>query len=203
MASSAEKIVQAFLGSLEKTKPNEAPYRHWNLKACVPDETVDDIISLPFAAPSLDGISGKRELHNNTRTYFDAENQKKFPVCAAVAEAFHDKQVTDRIAQFFGTNLDGSHLRIEYAQDIDGFWLEPHTDLGVKLFTMLLYVSRDDSHSNLGTDIYDQNKKHAGRSPFEPGGAMIFVPSNITYHGFEARPIKGVRKSVIINYVTD
>ena len=32
---------------------------------------------------------------------------------------------------------------------------------------------------------------------------MMFVPSDITYHGFERRPIEGVRKSLIINYVTD
>lgn len=203
MSKPSEKIIDAFLGSVERTRPNEAPYRHWNLMDCVPGETVDDIIALPFPAPSLDGVSGKRELHNKTRTYFDVENRKKFPVCTAVADTFQDKKVTDRIASHFGTNLDGTYLRIEYAQDIDGFWLEPHSDLGVKLFTMLLYISRDDSHSSLGTDIYDANKKHAGRSPFAPGSAMVFVPSDITFHGFEARPIKGVRKSVIINYVSD
>ena len=32
---------------------------------------------------------------------------------------------------------------------------------------------------------------------------MVFVPSNTTYHGFEPRKIEGVRKSVIINYVTN
>ena len=52
------------------------------------------------------------------------------------------------------------------------------------------------------TDIYDQSKKHVGRSPFAPNAAMVFVPSNITYHGFEPRRIEGVRKSVIVNYVT-
>ncbi|MEM9358310.1 MAG: 2OG-Fe(II) oxygenase, partial [Pseudomonadota bacterium] len=36
-----------------------------------------------------------------------------------------------------------------------------------------------------------------------PNAAMVFVPSDITYHGFEPRPIEGVRKSLIINYVTD
>jgi hypothetical protein len=39
--------------------------------------------------------------------------------------------------------------------------------------------------------------------PFASNGAMIFVPSNNTYHGFERRPIKGVRTSLIINYVTN
>ncbi|MBX9587977.1 MAG: hypothetical protein K2X43_01650 [Hyphomonadaceae bacterium] len=29
------------------------------------------------------------------------------------------------------------------------------------------------------------------------------MPSDITFHGFEPRKIEGVRKSVIINYVTN
>jgi hypothetical protein len=32
---------------------------------------------------------------------------------------------------------------------------------------------------------------------------MIFVPSNSTWHGFEKRPIEGVRRSIIVNYVTN
>jgi hypothetical protein len=32
---------------------------------------------------------------------------------------------------------------------------------------------------------------------------LIFVPSNNTYHGFEQRRIDGVRKSLVINYVTN
>ena len=33
--------------------------------------------------------------------------------------------------------------------------------------------------------------------------AMVFVPSDNTYHGFEARQIDGVRKSLVINFVTN
>ena len=160
-------------------------------------------MTLPFDAPSLDGVSGKRELHNNTRKYFDVENRERFPVCEAIAQAFQDKRVTSHIEKAFGTDLKGTYLRIEFAQDIDGFWLEPHTDLGVKTFTMLLYLSQDPSHHDLGTDIYDGDKRHFGRSAFTPNGAMVFIPGNNTYHGFEKRPIKGVRTSLIINYVTN
>jgi hypothetical protein len=84
--------------------------------------------------------------------------------------------------------------------DQDGFWLEPHTDLGVKKFTCLIYLSQ--GHEELGTDIYWDPSRHFGVSPFIPNSAMIFVPSDKTWHGFEKRPIKGVRKSVILNYVT-
>ncbi len=202
-ASTAPDIVTSFIRSVDSAKKSDWPYPNWALERCFPGDTVDDILALPFEAPSLDGISGKRELHNNTRKYFDVDNRKRFPVCEAVAQAFQDKRVTGHIEKVFGTNLKGTYLRIEFAQDIDGFWLEPHTDLGVKVFTMLLYLSKDPSHKDLGTDIYDINKKHVGRSAFASNAAMVFVPSNDTYHGFEKRPIKGVRTSLIINYVTN
>ena len=203
MAISSQSIVDAMIKSIDTSKRSEKPYRHWFLSHCLPPDAADTILSLPFEAPDLHGISGKREVHNATRKYFDAENMAKFPVCKALNEAFQDKQVTSHIENYFGTKLDGSYLRVEFAQDIDGFWLEPHTALGVKVFTMLLYMSKDEQHRDLGTDIYDTDKKHVGRSPFQSNAAMVFVPSGDTYHGFEGRTIKGVRKSVIINYVTN
>jgi hypothetical protein len=201
--SGADDIVRTFIKSIDSGKRADRPYPNWSLKDCVPADTLDDMLALPFEAPSLEGISGKRELHNNTRKYFDVENRERFPVCEAVAQAFQDKRVTSHIEKVFGTKLAGTYLRIEFAQDIDGFWLEPHSDLGVKAFTMLLYMSRDPSHHDLGTDIYDPDKKRVGRSVFTPNAAMIFVPADNTFHGFEKRPIKGVRTSLIINYVTN
>jgi len=203
MAITSQAIVDSLLKSIETSKRMETPYRHWFLSHCLPDDALDDILDLPFEAPPLEGVSGKRELHNNTRKYFDAENMGRFPVCKAFNEAFQSKTVTDRIEQHFGTDLEGTYLRVELAQDTNGFWLEPHSDLGVKLFTMLLYTSKDPGHADLGTDIYDPDKKHFSRSPFESNGALVFIPSNITFHGFEKRKISGVRKSVIINYVTN
>lgn len=203
MKSSAEAIARNFLNSVETSSKSDSPYPHWFLSECLPDDAVSDALDLPFPAPSLDGVSGKRELHNATRRYFDAEKRGQYPVVAAISDAFQSESVTDHIADYFGTDLAGSYLRIEFAQDTNGFWLEPHTDLGVKLFTMLLYMSPDEDHRDLGTDIYGADKQWVARSPFNSNAAMVFVPSNITFHGFEARPISGVRKSVIINYVTD
>ncbi len=203
MAITSDAVVASMHEAIANSTAVAAPYKHWFVTKCLPADAVTAIQALPFAAPALSGISGKRELHNATRTYFDAGNREKFPVCQAVADGFQSPAMTEHIEKVYGINLKGSYLRIEFAQDINGFWLEPHTDLGVKVFTMLLYLSTDPQHSVLGTDIYDNDKKHIGRSPFVPNGAMIFVPSNNTYHGFEPRQIDGVRKSIIINYVTN
>ncbi|MFM2423061.1 MAG: hypothetical protein RL291_1591 [Pseudomonadota bacterium] len=202
-AADKEAIIAQLLTSFTAAQRFETPYRHWLVENCLPQTTVDAILALPFPAPALGGVSGKREVHNATRKYFDQDNMALHPVCKAVNEALQDQRVTRKIDDTFGIKLKGSFLRVEFAQDTDGFWLEPHTDLGVKLFTFLLYMSKDKSHANLGTDIYDNDKRHVGSSPFKSNGAMIFVPSNITYHGFEPRKIEGVRKSVIINYVTN
>jgi len=164
---------------------------------------VDDILQLPFEAADLGGVSGKREIHNNTRHYFDAANRARFASVSAVASALQDRQVTSAIEKTFGTKIGNTYLRIEFAQDVDGFWLEPHTDIGVKAFTFLLYLSKDPAHADLGTDIYNADKQWVGRSPFASNSALIFVPSTISYHGFEPRKINGVRTSLVINYVTN
>jgi hypothetical protein len=203
MTISADAIKASMRASMASASRSDTPYKNWLLQKCLPDDAAEAIMSLPFPAPKLGGVSGKRELHNGTRKYFDADNAAAYPVVRAFNEAFLDPGLTKDMATFFGTKLAGSYLRVEFAQDTDDFWLEPHTDLGVKVFTMLLYISKDAAHRDLGTDIYDAAKKHVGRSPFAFNTAFVFVPSDNTYHGFEPRRIEGVRKSVIINYVTN
>lgn len=203
MTSRADAIAERIVASLRDSEVGEVPYRHHFLTDCLPADVVSEINGLPFPAPSLDGVSGKRELHNKTRVYFDADNRARYQVCDDVSAAYQSRKVIDYLETSLGIDLAGSYLRIEFAQDIDGFWLEPHTDLGVKLYTQLIYTSDVAGHEALGTDIYNADKSHAARSPFGPGKAMVFIPGEVTYHGFEARPIPGVRKSVIVNYVTD
>ena len=101
------------------------------------------------------------------------------------------------------TDLSGTYVRLEYAQDIDGFWLQPHTDLGVKRFTMLIYLNRAGAaQADLGTDIFADAETWSKSPPFEDNTALIFVPGDNTWHGLRQRPIAGVRRSVIMNYVT-
>jgi hypothetical protein len=111
--------------------------------------------------------------------------------------------VVSTIERVMGADLSGTYVRLEYAQDIDGFWLQPHTDLGVKKFTMLIYIGDRPDQNDLGTDIYRDAETWAKRPPFTSNTALVFVPGDNTWHGFEPREIKGVRKSVIMNYVTD
>lgn len=202
LSPAATRVADAFDASVRAARAFERPYRHFLLESVFPADVSDALADLPFAPPVLNGVSGKRELHNDQRSYFDAGGVARFPVMGAVAEALQSLRITMLIRQTFAAEIDDTFLRLEYAQDVDGFWLQPHTDLGVKKFTCLIYLSQGRGHEKLGTDIYESPEKHFGVSPFKRGGAMVFVPGDDTWHGFERRPIEGVRRSVILNYVT-
>jgi len=196
------QIFESFTEALGRASSFDAPYQHWFIERPLPDDIIEDLQGMQFQAPDLGGVSGKRELHNDQRHYVDQDNIARLPAFAALANAFQAPEMAGAIEDFFSVDLNGTFLRIEYAQDVTGFWLEPHTDLGVKRLTVLIYLSDGEGHGNLGTDVYTGDKKWMKRSPFRPNFAMAFVPGDHTYHGFEARDISGVRKSLILNYVT-
>ncbi len=198
------RAVQASLSAAFTTAlRDDAPYRHWSLRQVFPPVTAAQLRTLPFAPPDLGGVSGKREVHNDQRHYFDAINNVRFEACGAIADAFQSGETAAMIQAATGAELSGTYVRLEYAQDTDGFWLEPHTDLGVKRFTMLIYLADDEGQADLGTDIYAAPGAWAKRSAFIDNSALVFVPGDNTWHGLARRPIAGIRRSVIMNYVTD
>ena len=199
LADVQSSVISAFAAAAPRTEP----YRHWRLLDVLPAGMTAALRDLPFPRPDLGGISGKRELHNDQRCYFDAANNDRFAICAAIAGAFQSSAVVGAIESATGADFSGSSVRLEFAQDTDGFWLEPHTDLGVKLFTMLLYLPESPEQADLGTDIYRDPQTWAARHPFTDNSALSFIPGQNTWHGLARRPIPGVRKSVIMNYVTN
>ena len=203
MESRKQAIKDSMLRSINSAEFSSEPYGHWLLRDFFPQDVFVALKDLPFDAPELGGVSGTREVHNATRVYFDKDNQRDHAVCKEVSDVLQDPEIIASFTEKFGGNLSRTFLRIEYAQDTDGFWLEPHTDIGVKNFTMLAYLSDDPDHADLGTDIYSDANTHYGRPPFEPNSCLVFIPADNTWHGFEAREIVGVRKSIIVNYVTD
>jgi hypothetical protein len=192
-------LIQAFT----RARPQAEPYRHWIVSDVFPLGVTQALRGLPFPTPALGGVSGKRELHNDQRHYFDSAINARFEICGSIAEAFQSPEVVGAVEATMGTDLTRTYVRLEYAQDTDGFWLEPHTDLGVKRFTMLIYLADSLDQRDLGTDIYRDPETWAGRPPFSDNTALSFVPGANTWHGLARRPIPGVRKSVIMNYVTD
>lgn len=191
----------AFLASLRNSTRRDTPYSHWLLRNCLPEDVVNAVADLPISPARIGDTQGRRETHNDSRIHFGARYRRRYGVMDTLARVFQSREVTDALQAATGAELGGTSLRIEYCQDTEGFWLEPHTDIGVKKFTMLIYLNREPQGVDWGTDIYADRDTHVGRAPAGCNRGLIFVPSDKTWHGFERRPMNGVRKSLIINYV--
>jgi len=181
---------------------SDDPYPHWALRNVLPAELCRAVVALPFAPPAIEDTLGKRDTNNTTRVFVSEANRGRYLACEAVAEAFQDEATVALLQDVCGRSLEGSSLRIEYCQDADGFWLEPHTDIGAKLFTMLVYLSDHPDAEQWGTDLYDAQLHPVERVSGARNAGLIFLPGADTWHGFAPRPISGVRRSLIINYVT-
>jgi hypothetical protein len=194
-------LVDWFLARLAASERHDSPYRHWLLRDVLPPSIAREIADLPVDPAVIGATLGKRETHNATRHFMAPGDLAGHPQCAALMAAFQSPVMTEALGRETGAHLTGSFLRIEYCQDTDGFWLEPHTDIGAKLFTMLVYLSDGPEAEGWGTDIYDHALRHVGATPASFDAGLIFIPADDTWHGFERRPIRGIRRSLIINYV--
>jgi len=199
-----DPVVGSFLACLKSARHETSPFDYWLLENPLPEGFCDDIAALPFPPPGAAVFNGRRETNNATRVYFTPENQTVFGVCRQVVEGFNDPAVKSAIEEATGADLSDSHLRIEYCQDTDGFWLEPHTDIAVKKFTMLVYLSDNPGLANAGTDILEgpPDHKYVGSAPYGKNKGVIFIPGPDTWHGVGHHPVKGLRRSIIVNFVT-
>jgi hypothetical protein len=194
-------IQNALVSSLFSSRRDDEPYPHWLLQHCLPPEVAAALYVLPFQVAEIEDTQGRRETHNDSRVHFGASNRAQHPVMDKLAHVFQDQVTVDALKLLTHAPLAGTSLRIEYCQDTGDFWLEPHTDIGVKKFTMLIYLNPEVEAKAWGTDIYRDQYTYFGRVPCGFNCGLIFVPGINTWHGFKARPIIGVRKTIIINYV--
>lgn len=196
----AGDIVRAFARALALADKRDVPYAHWLLTDVLPPGTARALAALALPPPIAGDTQGKRETFNQQRVFLAGDRLGDL-VCRALAIAFQLPDVVRRIEAATGAALGGASLRIEYCQDTGGFWLEPHTDIGAKRFTMLIYLSEGAGAADWGTDLYDGPERWAGRAPAAFNRGLVFVPGACTWHGFRPRDIQGIRRSLIVNYV--
>jgi hypothetical protein len=197
----ASVIAEHFCQSVISAQRDDWPYRHWKMTDILPESVCTGILTLPIAPADLGRTDGTRGSYNDRRTFLTPALRAKFPTCDALSEALQTPKVAALMARTCDIDVDGAFLRIEYMQDIDGAWLEPHHDIPEKLFSMVIYLFVGPDGKEWGTDIYDSEKRWVARSSGEFNSGTIFVPGENTWHGFEPRKIDGVRRLMEINYV--
>ena len=179
----------------------DTPFRHWRLSSVLPPAMLRAVAQLTPAPARQVETRGRRETNNAIRRFFDADLQAAQPACAALAGFLQAPATIAHLQALCGAALAGCFLRIEYCQDVAGFWLEPHTDIGAKRFTMLIYLVEPPAGEQWGTDLLYADGSLAARATGAANSGVIFIPGSDTWHGFAPRQISGVRRTLIVNYV--
>ena len=195
------EVAAHFSRAVERSQRADRPYRHWKLTGVLPEALCTGILTLPIAPPQLGRTDGTRNTYNSKRCFITPLLRSKFPACAVLSDGLQRADIARLMARTCDIQSEGSYLRMEYIQDTDGAWLEPHRDIPEKLFSMVVYLFTGPDAKDWGTDIYDAERRWVGRSSGEFNSGVIFVPGPATWHGFDPRPIVGVRRLMEINYV--
>ncbi len=195
------EIADHFIASVKGSERASWPFPHWRMKDVFPEALCTALLVLPIAPPLLGHTDGTRGSYNDKRTFITPALRRDFPVCAAMSEALQRPEVAQAMAETCNIKVEGGFLRMEYMQDLDGSWLEPHRDIPEKLFSMVVYLFTGPEAKNWGTDLYDADQRWVMQSPGTFNTGVIFIAGPATWHGFNQRKIVGVRRLMEINYV--
>jgi len=197
-----KQVKRHIIDALRRSERRKIPYETFHLSEVLSPPICSFLSELQIEPPVLGNTDGTRDSYNDKRLFITPEIRTKYSGFDELAQAFQRPDVAHQFEKTLGIKLiNESYLRMEYIQDTDGMWLEPHRDVPDKLFSMVLYLCTGPEAKDWGTDIYDDQKRWVGRSQADFNTAVIFRAGPNTWHGFEPRPIIGIRRLMEINYV--
>lgn len=191
-----------FRTTLATAAVSATPFRHWTLENVLPAGACDALLAWNPDESHLAGdTGGRRDTRNAARVFVEPEARARDTRLDVLARMFDSQEGRKAITELCGTSLDDTALRLELSLDTDGFWLEPHTDIGAKKLTLLVPLSVHPEAEEWGTDLMNPQGESVVRSSGRFNTGTLFVPGDDTWHGFVRRPINGVRRGLIVNFV--
>jgi hypothetical protein len=202
-------MTMPLLTALQRTTTSfDYPYPHWQVEGLLSDEMIAEISATPIPEGRrvYDGTraadNGGGGVDGKLRCYVERANVHQFPALGGLIDELMARETHQLIGEMIGRDLSQSCVRLEVIADRRGFWLKPHVDIKEKLMSLLVYVNTVGESEELGTDIYDEDLKKVKSIPYRNNLGYMFAPSHNTWHGFEQKPIRRERRSILINYVT-
>ncbi|OUJ13703.1 hypothetical protein [Acetobacter sp. DsW_063] len=195
-------LLTGFKDALAAATVSTHPFRHWTIDNVLPKPACEALVAWEAAAGEMAGdTGGRRETRNGARVFVEPGARARDQRLNEMAEVLDSVEARRAISAMCGADLEHTALRLELSLDTDGFWLEPHTDIGAKKLTLLVSLSTHADAEQWGTDLMTPDGAPAKRSSGRFNTGTLFVPGDDTWHGFAARPITGLRRGLIVNYV--
>ncbi len=203
-----EQVTRDVIQAFETAVECNYPFLHWDVENMLPNELTDQILAIRIPKTSGFVFDGTRASDSQVRLdgtppermFIGKKEVEQYPFFNDLIDALLDPKVLDIVNNRFKVDTKDLFLRVEYINDFDGFFLDPHKDIVEKQFTLLLYLG--DGPEHMGTDFYDTDKNVVKTAMFAHNRGYIFTPSENSWHGLERKSIPDRRCSLLINYVT-
>ncbi|EFG85771.1 2OG-Fe(II) oxygenase [Novacetimonas hansenii] len=178
------------------------PFPHWNMENVLPPSVTHSLLGWNPGTRFHAGESGgQRAMRNGHRIFVTPARRAHDTALDHLAHLFDAPAARQHFERICGIDLAGTFLRLELCLDTDGFWLAPHTDIGAKRLTLLISLSTDANAHDWGTDLLTPQGETVARASGTFNSGLLFIPSDRSWHGFVRRPITGLRRTLIVNYV--
>ena len=189
---------------LRHTQPRTYPFTYWCFDNVLPPPLYEALVAWNPGRWAMAGdVGGRRETRNADRVFINEKARQQDHRLHWLAEHFNASPMREAFEDICHVVLNKAALRLELCLDTDGFWLEPHTDIGAKKITLLISLSEGKNAHEWGTDLMTPDGKPVVRASGHFNSGLLFVPSHKTWHGFLRRPIQGVRRTLIVNFVDE
>ncbi|GAN72407.1 MAG: 2OG-Fe(II) oxygenase [Acetobacter syzygii] len=188
--------------SLAHTPISSHPFPHWMLENVLEPAACEALLEWnPGEAAIAGDVGGRRETRNAFRVFVDPPARARDARLDRMARQLDSEVMRRTFETVCKSPLEEAALRLELCLDTDGFWLEPHTDIGAKKLTLLISLSTGEEAGQWGTDLMTPQGESVARASGAFNSAVLFIPSDKTWHGFVQRPIRGTRRTLIVNFV--
>ncbi|GAN99466.1 hypothetical protein Gxy13693_022_069 [Komagataeibacter xylinus NBRC 13693] len=190
------------IAALAATPATPWPFPHWQLYDVLPAPVAAALVTWAPDARFIGGDSGgQRAGRNGKRLFITPAQRAANTALDHLATLFDTTQTRAAFADRCDAHLENAALRLELCLDTDGFWLEPHTDIGAKRLTLVISLSMGAQAAQWGTDLMTASGAVVARASGVFNSGLLFIPSARSWHGFVPRPMTGIRRTLIVNYV--
>lgn len=149
------------------------PWTHHIIEGFLRPKDFDKIIEL------TDGLARGK---NNSRYsgFIKPKCESSQTICKIYSE-----RVDLLVEKYFpDVNMDDYAILIEYSSCGKGFEYPIHNDAPEKLFSMVHYISPDNSE---GTKLYNKDRSFHSEAEWKPNNALMFRRTEDTWHSYNSK----------------
>lgn len=190
---------------IEKIKNSpiiQEPYPHLIIDNIFPTDFYTELIK---NLPTIDEYALKSKYPGRktlTLESLDRLDQEKKQFWTKLTDWIKSPEFTQVLLEKFSINKNG-HSDFFLHKDLENFEVSPHTDLRSKLITYLFYLPKDDSMSELGTNILvPKSEKNISfttqhqdwenfdivkSSKYVPNSFFCFAPNQNSFHAVKIK----------------